>query len=133
MDTLSCEVISSLPIELVSFEAEQPNGQVDLEWLIIAKVNKDYFTIERISDVIAWREIQTLPGAGNSSITRKYTSTNPHSLPGKSYYRLKQTDFDDQYSYSDVEAVDWDILSKGVNLYPSLTINELTLEEESLS
>ncbi|MGV3640233.1 MAG: T9SS type A sorting domain-containing protein, partial [Adhaeribacter sp.] len=49
--------------------------------------------------------VKTIAGAGNSSQTLHYTSTDEYPLPGVSYYRLAQVDFDGTTSYSKVVAV----------------------------
>jgi hypothetical protein len=45
-------------------------------------------------------------GAGNSNQTLHYQFIDKYPLPGITYYRLKQTDFDGSYEYSDWVAVE---------------------------
>ena len=84
----------ALPIELGSFTAKVSGNNVKLDWVTLSEINNDYFSIEKSSDGINYNLITTVNGAGNSveSIEYSYTDTNPSF--GKSYYRLKQTDFD---------------------------------------
>ena len=44
-------------------------------------------------------------GAGNSSAALYYSLIDESPYMGTSYYRLKQTDYDGQYSYSPIRAV----------------------------
>ncbi len=96
---------SPLPIKLLSFSAKPNGDQVDLEWSTATEINNDYFTIERSYDGIEFSGLLTEKGAGNSNVVLNYSAIDTHPLPGISYYRLKQTDFDDQFSYSNVVAV----------------------------
>ncbi|HAP62137.1 MAG TPA: hypothetical protein DCR93_22435, partial [Cytophagales bacterium] len=127
VDTSACEVISSLPIELLSFEARRNQSRVDFKWVTATEINNDYFTIERSEDLDTWHEVFSLPGAGNSTEVREYTGSDDRPLVGTGYYRLKQTDFDGQYAYSKVEVVDGSTQSE-IRLYPNPTTSELTIE-----
>jgi len=42
---------------------------------------------------------------GNSTSELSYTLNDPNTFPGVYYYRLKQTDYDSQYIYSNVAVV----------------------------
>ena len=60
-------------------------------------------------------------GAGNSSTSLYYSSIDERPLKGTSYYRLKQTDFDGKYAYSQIESVTMDekTLINGLKIYPN--------------
>ena len=95
-----------LPISLVKFEARViNNNQVKLDWATASEVNNDYFTIERSIDAVNWENIQEIEGAGNSSLHLDYAAIDRNPSLGTSYYRLKQTDFDDRYTYSQLKSV----------------------------
>lgn len=111
--------IDPLPITLLSFKA-QPNGnEVDLVWQTASEINNAYFTVERSSNGTEFQPITTVNGAGNSTETLTYESTDKNPLAGKSYYRLKQTDFNGDFTYSEVEIVTFNELISNVNLYPN--------------
>ncbi|MFZ7113727.1 MAG: T9SS type A sorting domain-containing protein [Bacteroidota bacterium] len=95
----------ALPIKLISFNAKIKNNNVNINWATAAEVNNDYFTIERSSDGETFEPLFTKRGAGNSTVTLEYEANDPNPLEGYSYYRLKQTDFDGHFSYSEVETV----------------------------
>ncbi len=97
----------ALPIELLRFEAEvlEDGRKVELQWSTGSETDNDFFTLERSRDSKEWSGILHIPGAGNSSSRLDYTTTDNRPLPGLSYYRLKQTDFDGAVSYSSIVAV----------------------------
>ena len=67
----------------------------------------EYFTIERSSDGSNFHAVLTVDGAGNSSGVIDYQAIDPFPMNGRTYYRLKQTDFNGQFEYSKLVAVDF--------------------------
>ena len=112
-----------LPIDLISFEANANEDKVDIKWITASEINNDYFTIERSLDGREWSEVIVTGGAGNSSVMIEYFETDFNPLQGVSYYRLKQTDFNGEFSYSNVvpvrfEAAEADFRGT-LNLFPN--------------
>ncbi len=114
----------ALPIKLIYFKTQLKNNVVNLSWATAAEVNNDFFTVERSSDGQNFEPILTKRGAGNSTITLEYGDLDPNPLEGYSYYRLKQTDYDGHFSYSDVQT----IKNKGGN-----NIDEAAVEITTIS
>lgn len=92
--------ICILPIELLSFSAEQSGKEVQLNWVTASETNNDFFTIERSSDAVKFEPILKVNGAGTSTNKNSYVNFDVNPLKGVSYYRLKQTDFDGAFAYS---------------------------------
>lgn len=107
----------TLPIELVSFDAALNNDRVDLSWITSAEINNDFFTLERSADGKQYQPIGQVSGAGNHSGNLRYSFSDYAPLTGQSYYRLKQTDFDGQFSYSKIRTVNRE--SHTLTLYPN--------------
>jgi hypothetical protein len=126
----SAEAATPLPIELISFTAQPiADGDVQLAWQTASETNNDYFTIEKSRDAEDWRIVNTVAAAGNSTQPLSYTNIDENPYAGISYYRLKQTDFDGQYSYSAVRLVNIDDLkSSPINVYPNPTNAQITIE-----
>ncbi|NVO01303.1 MAG: hypothetical protein HXX09_01240 [Bacteroidetes bacterium] len=93
---------SPLPISLTKFTASCIGNGVEINWTTASETNNNYFTIERSIDAQSWEAIKTINGAGNSNHSINYLFTDKNSINGKSYYRLKQTDFDGKFTYSSV-------------------------------
>ena len=94
-----------LPIELLTFSATPKESAVLLKWTTASETNNNFFTIERSSNGTEWTEIGSQKGAGNSSTILNYELYDFQPLLGVNYYRLKQTDFDREYTYSVIETV----------------------------
>jgi hypothetical protein len=91
----------SLPVNFINFNIESNK----LSFSTSSETNNDYFTIERSGDGRSFDAIGEIKGAGNSSEEKHYEFTDENPLPGINYYRIKQTDFDGQYSYSEIRSV----------------------------
>jgi hypothetical protein len=98
--------VTVLPIELMSFDAKRVDNKIELNWITTSEKNNDYFTIERSDDAMNFEPIAIIKGAGNSNGLRSYKDYDLKPLDADVvYYRLKQTDFDDTYTYSKMVAV----------------------------
>lgn len=95
-----------LPVELLSFNAQmQKDNTVLATWSTASEVNNALFTVEKSQDGLDYETVGTLPGAGTSSQVHDYSMIDGEPYVGVSYYRLKQTDYDGSYSYSNVVPV----------------------------
>ncbi|MCI1754175.1 MAG: hypothetical protein LKM36_15335 [Flavobacteriales bacterium] len=89
-----------LPIELISFTAKANGDHVDLAWATASEKDNDHFNVERSADALDFAPISEVAGAGNSQSVLHYTDVDKTPLPGLSYYRLRQTDFNGATSLS---------------------------------
>ncbi len=97
--------VTTLPIHLLSFTAKAVGHDVLLEWSTATEQNNDHYTIEKSRDGQSFEEVVRVNGAGNSVSTQSYDAVDHHPYTGESYYRLKQTDTDGAYTYSDLVPV----------------------------
>ncbi|MFO7868794.1 MAG: hypothetical protein R6U95_05795 [Bacteroidales bacterium] len=95
----------TLPIILTYFDAETINNEVHLNWETSHETNNDFFSIERSGDGVHFSTLSHISGAGNSTITNSYSYIDTSPLSGISYYRLKQTDYNNKTTYSTISEV----------------------------
>jgi hypothetical protein len=95
----------ALPITLIDFTAKAEGKKVRLDWETGTEENNDYFTMERSLDGKNFEQVFTKKGAGNSKVNLYYFGYDSKPYTGVSYYRLKQTDFDGKFAYSDIVSV----------------------------
>jgi hypothetical protein len=115
-----------LPVELVKFDAEPKDGNILISWTTASEINNDYFTIERTETQNAWIEISKVSGAGNSSSLLSYNYIDKNPLSGVSFYRLKQTDYDGNFSFSFVREVRMKA-EYGISVFPNPANSELII------
>jgi hypothetical protein len=97
----------ALPVKLLNFNAEQNASVVDLDWTTATETNNAYFTVEKSQNSTDFISIAKMDGAGNSSFNKYYSVVDDAPYTGLSYYRLKQTDYDGNYTYSDIVPVNY--------------------------
>jgi hypothetical protein len=106
--------IVPLPIELLTFNGTVLENENMLEWITATETSNDYFSIERSVDAANFTTILTVDGAGNSTQVLNYKAFDSEPLNGLAYYRLKQTDYNGVFSFSNI-----------ISLYRSQTDFEL--------
>ena len=110
---------TALPIELVSFSAVPQGNEVITNWVTDVEINNAYFTVERSADAINFAEVGQVEGAGNSVEQHNYQLPDQNPLPGVSYYRLRQTDFNGQFKYSNLVEVEMQQSTSVISIYPN--------------
>ena len=103
--TLASNEKYALPIELIAFSATALENQVYLRWTTASEENNSYYSIERSQNGETFESIGEMDGAGTSTSIRNYRFTDRAPVHGRSYYRLKQVDFNGNFSYSQIEGV----------------------------
>ncbi|REG88497.1 beta strand repeat-containing protein [Algoriphagus antarcticus] len=99
-----------LPVEYLYFNAKYNSFERagDLTWATAKEWENDRFEIERsVNNVKEWEAISEVDGAGYSDKEVKYDYSDI-KLPvagGNIFYRLKQYDFDGDFTYSDTKSI----------------------------
>ena len=127
--TVECIFAGPLPIELISFSAEKQDDEVSLNWETASETDNDYFNVLHSVNGKDWKTIDKINGAGNSTKKVAYDFTHRSPEQGVNYYRLKQVDFNGDYSYSITETVTFtNKFEQGLKVYPNPVVNNLTVE-----
>ena len=127
---------SPLPIELLNFDAEfiEESGFVELNWSTATEINNDYFTVESSKDGSTWAEILRQKGAGTTHQFTSYIDFDKHPFDGINYYRLKQTDFNGDYTYSKTIAINIHrSIDNQVIAFPSMVNTILNISSPGIS
>lgn len=112
--------VSSLPVELVSFDAVLVHErQVAVSWQTASEFNSSYFDVLRSADGENWTSIRTVPAQGTSQVTIDYSLMDNAPLTGVSYYRLKQVDANGSFHLSDIQSVNNSRKVNQVKIYPN--------------
>lgn len=94
-----------LPVEWLSFTARTEGAQVRLDWQTATEFNSAWYYVERSVDGQQYSLLDRLPAAGFATQLSSYTYLDRDPGGGQVYYRLKQEDYDGQFSYSKVVTV----------------------------
>jgi hypothetical protein len=126
---------SPLPVTLMDFNAKaNRNDDVDLTWMTEAEINNDFFTVQRSKDGINFSDVAEIDGAGSSTSEHHYNTIDENPYTGTSYYRLMQTDFDGNRTYSETRQV---YIKKGshpdITIYPNPVAEQFTIDFSSVN
>lgn len=124
----STSLNNPLPIELIQFQAILMGDQVDLTWQTASELNNDFFSLEKSVNSHEWEVFETISGAGNSNTMLSYYSNDPSPFDGVSYYRLKQTDYNGEYQYSNIVSIDIVRPGGSFTVYPNPVGDVMTLK-----
>lgn len=116
-----CLNCGTLPLHNLSLTAFLQGSNVGLKWTAENEMNTSQFIIERSTDGINFTAVGSKAASGQTNtITEYQSSDNIQAVLSASilYYRLRATDIDGRYSYSNISIVR---LSKkaGVQVWPS--------------
>lgn len=96
---------TTVPLELLDFEASMVEGKALLSWETASERNTDYFTVQKSTDGRSFRNIGTVKAAGNSSTLLKYDFIDSEPLHQMTFYRLEQVDKDGRTELSPVKTL----------------------------
>lgn len=118
-----------LPVELIEFTHECYPNQTTILWTTASEKNNKHFEIEKSFDAYNWESIAKVDGAGNSNTKIFYSFEDPASFHSDKivYYRLKQTDFDGTYSYSNTISANCDSKIEPFSVYPNPNNGSFTI------
>ncbi|MDO8548776.1 MAG: T9SS type A sorting domain-containing protein [Ignavibacteria bacterium] len=108
----------TVPVELTSFTGSYVGQAVKLNWTTATEVNNNGFEIQRSSEGGNFVTVGFVQGKGTSTEATNYSFVDKNISSRTEYsYRLKQIDFDGNYSFSD-------IINLGASLPVSLVLNQ---------
>jgi hypothetical protein len=119
--------MNPLPVELLSFDANQIDKAVEISWVTASEKNCDHFIVERSREGNAFEAVAKVTGAGNSSVELSYSTTDYEPYNGISYYRLKQVDFNGTVYYSSMIPVTFSGDLGVFSVYPTLSSGTFTV------
>jgi choice-of-anchor B domain-containing protein len=124
------EFSGPLPVGLKTFTAtQQDDDAVRLDWATTQEQNSQSFEIQRSLDGEEFSPIGIVGAAGFSETLRKYSFIDMDPREGINYYRLKQTDFDGKYQFSEIRSVEFSGQSF-ISVFPTLLPSGETIKVE---
>jgi hypothetical protein len=94
-----------LPVSWLDVSAECIQGNMTIKWSTATEQNSDYFTLEKSLDGTNFTTVATMKAAGNSNTAKNYSAVDYDAYSGTSFYRVKETDFNGDFSYSSIITV----------------------------
>jgi hypothetical protein len=120
---------STLPVTWLDFVAhENEFGEVVLDWSTASEKDNEKFEIERSVDGMNFERLGSTLGNGTTTAISKYQYIDRFPLEGLTYYKIKQIDFDGNYDYSNMVAIQLGsskVLS--IDIFPNRTMGDVNL------
>ena len=117
---------NALPVTWLDFTGQFAKNNVILNWKTASEQNNAGFDVERSSDGRSWSKIGFIPGKTNSAVPTPYSYTDLLPLKGLSYYRLKQIDLDNKFSYSRTVQING-LTTDEASMWPNPVTNMLNI------
>lgn len=113
--------VGMLPVELSKLKVlkDLNSKTVTIQWETVSEENNSHFEVQRSINLKDWVIVAVAEGNGNSQLLNKYEAMdiNPEK---QNYYRLKQVDFDGNFSLSDVVEAHFEALKPlHIAFYPN--------------
>ena len=114
VDDISVVVYGIVPVELSSFKAIAQEDNVMLSWITSTETNNMGFDIERreIKSNSSWQKLGFVNGNGTTTEKSSYSYIDKNPFDGKSYYRLRQIDFDGSAKIYNAVEVDFETVKE---------------------
>jgi hypothetical protein len=122
-----------LPVELISFHGRTAPTGIRLHWQTALEIMNHGFELQHRSREGDWSVRAFIPGKGNSEHIQQYTWLDAQPAVGLNYYRLRQIDWNGQYSFSKAIVVESGARSNTPALYPVPATDRLFLSTSELT
>jgi len=121
--------LTVLPVGFLSFTGSCENRHALIKWSIITPNSNSFFTVERSIDGMNWQIAGIVSGAGSSPLQYNYSFNDRLAKPADYYYRLKQTDADLHFKYSNTIVVKdcGSVKDDNLSLFPNPSSGKVNL------
>ncbi len=124
-----CASLVTLPVKGLKINSiERTVPAVKILFSTEMELQTERMETQKSADGINWTTIHTQPAAGNSDQIRAYVAMDINPAAGVCYYRIKQTDFKSEVSYSAVVKFNaGEVSSATLTAYPTPFTSQLHL------
>ena len=120
-------LLAPLAVELLYFSGTIKDQVAELDWVTTTEYENEGFEIQKSKDGISWDVLDFVAGKGNSDQSTAYTYLDQNLLAGNNYYRLKQLNFDGEYSLSEIVVLKNEASDIQLEAFPNPTDEVLTV------
>lgn len=105
----SAMTTGALPLTWLSFTGKNLKNRIELKWTTTAERNASHFEVQRngANDPNHFHAIGSVPCNNNGNVNN-YSFIDEAPLAGMNYYRVKQYDLDNRFSYSMIIALKYE-------------------------
>ncbi len=117
-----------LPVDWLKFTGVKlENNSVQLKWQTANEINNKKYSVERSNDGVHFESIGLIEGAKSSKTVNDYFFTDASSKTGVVYYRVKQTDVNGAFTYTNIISFTFES-SAEISLFPNPAKNVVLIK-----
>lgn len=98
-------ISTPVPVSWLAIGAKRQENLVDVHWSTAAEVNCSHYEVQRSSDGRTFKTLGVVSAMGTTNSVSQYRFLDERAVQSRIYYRIKQIDFDGNYDYSKLIAV----------------------------
>lgn len=121
---------TALPVEMSSFKVEYHDHTNEIRWTTLTEENTSLFCVEKSIDGVQWSKLGEVKAAGHSNTPKAYFLKDYNVGSELTFYRLKQTDEDGKFSYSNVLEINHSDEEIALKIYPNPNSGRFNIELE---
>lgn len=115
------------PVDWKGFTLEAIVNGNALVWNVGSETDNNYFSVEWSRDGNNFIDVQQVHSLGNTNSDRQYAYLHKNTTNGEHYYRIKQVDYNGQYSYSEIKSIYRGSAENDIEVFPIPTSDELQI------
>lgn len=115
-------------VEITELRAELIDRTAVLYFEVANQIDNALFTVEKSTDMENWSDIGIIPGGGTINHSEVYEFTDSKLEEGTAYYRIKMTDFQGNFTYSTVCALEIKFTVNETSVYPIPASQNLSIK-----
>ena len=104
-----------LPVKITDFSAIRSKQVVSLNWNTEFEIDAKEFIVEK-AEGTEFRSVGSIKSNGNSSVRKSYSFNDKNENANTTYYRLKNVDLNNSFTYSEIRTV------KGIGAVNDVTV-----------
>ncbi|MFY0644206.1 MAG: T9SS type A sorting domain-containing protein [Bacteroidia bacterium] len=95
-----------VPVTWLDFQAKRNEHGAQLNWSTASELNCSYYEVQKSADGVNFTYLDEVPGSGTSHELNTYEYIDAQPNKTRTFYRLKQWDYDGNFSYSKIVQLD---------------------------
>lgn len=120
-----------LGVKFESVTVQNQNNLALISWTVSEQVNNSFFIIEKSTNAIDWKIINSLNGDGNLKDSKSFSILDFETTNEIQYYRIKQVDYNGEFKYSEIVSLN-SLKPLNTNIYPNPSKDFVYIEISSL-
>lgn len=96
-----------LPISAINLNLAAQKKGIEITWTTSSELNNSGFSIEYSANGLDFQTLKFVPSHGNSNTASDYSFLYENPVSGKNYFRLKQQNKDNSFSFSAIKMIDF--------------------------